>query len=81
METVETVRREMCILDGGGDTKVIWDPANADEVKNAKRTFKDLLKKGFTAFRVDTDGEKDGQIREFEPDAQKLIMVPRIMGG
>tara|TARA_R100001530_G_scaffold1886_1_gene3253 strand:- start:27114 stop:27344 length:231 start_codon:yes stop_codon:yes gene_type:complete len=33
---------EMAIMNGSGDTKLIWDSENDDEVKNARRTFNDF---------------------------------------
>lgn len=64
-----------------GDTKIIWDPDNKDEVKNAKRTFENLLKKGFTAFSVKRDGSRDTLVTDFDEDLEKLILVPRLVGG
>ena len=72
---------EMRILDESGDTKKIWDPDNKDEVKDAERTFKDLTQKGFKAFTVDKKGEKGKPIDEFDPEAGKMILVPRLVGG
>lgn len=64
-----------------GDTKVIWSAENEDEVAQAKKTFTDLLKKGFLAFSVKKDGDKGEQVKEFDPAAEKLILVPRMAGG
>jgi hypothetical protein len=73
---------EMAIMDRSGDTKLIWDPDNADEVANAKRTFDDLLKKGFMAFKVEgRKGDKGEQIKTFDPKAEKLILTPAMAGG
>lgn len=72
---------EMRILDESGDTKKIWDPDNEDEVKDAKRSFEDLIKKGFRAFLVDKKGEKGGAMQEFDPNAGKMILIPRMQGG
>lgn len=65
----------------GGDTKIIWSSDNRDEVENARRTFNDLKAKGYAAFSVKKDGERGSQIREFDRDAEKLIMVPQLRGG
>lgn len=64
-----------------GDTKVIWDPDNADEVANARRTFDEMRKKGFTAYSVDDKGKGKEVIREFDPKASKIIMRPAMAGG
>lgn len=73
---------ELRIMGRPGDTKVIWDKANADEVKTAKRAFDELVKKRFLAFSVKgKNGDKDQRIYEFDPDAEKVILVPPMQGG
>jgi hypothetical protein len=73
---------EMRVMGGHGDTKVIWNPENRDESKAAERQFKDLVKKKkFAAFLVKKDGEQGERVREFDPQAGKLILVPPMAGG
>lgn len=65
-----------------GDTKVIWNPRDEDEVTNARRTFDELVgEKRFAAFRVRERGARGEQVTEFDPDAEKLIIVPPMAGG
>jgi hypothetical protein len=69
-------------LDRTGDTRIMWDKGNADEVAAAKRTFDDLKKKGYAAFRAEgKQGDKGTQIREFDPDAERIIMCRALQGG
>lgn len=72
---------EMAILDATGDTKVIWDPHNPDEVAAAKAQFDTLKKKGFIAYTVNKKGDKGEVIREFDPNAEKIILSPPLAGG
>lgn len=73
---------EMSIMGSRGDMKVLWDPANADEVAAAKAQFDELVqKKRFLAFRVKRKGEQGEQIREFDPEAGAVILVPAMQGG
>lgn len=73
---------EMAVMGTAGDTKVLWDTDNQDEVANARRTFDDLVgKKKYLAFAVKKGGEKGEQVREFNPEAGKLILVPPMQGG
>lgn len=72
---------EMRILDTTGDTKVIWDSSNADEVQVAKDTFDKLRKKGHTAYSVKKNGDKGSIITEFDAEAEKIILAPRMVGG
>jgi phage terminase large subunit-like protein len=72
---------EMSVLDRTGDTKILWDAGNADEVSNAKRTFDDLKKKGFSIFSVKRSGDRGTRVDEFDPALESLIAVPRVVGG
>jgi len=72
---------EMRILDETGDSKLIWDSENKDEVDAAKAQFNSLKKKGFTAYNVKKDGKAGTVMREFDPDAGKIIMTPAKAGG
>lgn len=71
----------MAVMGTEGDTKVIWTATNEDETANAKRTFDDLVKKGFAAFAVKANGDKAEQVKTFDPKAEKLILVPQMRGG
>jgi hypothetical protein len=72
---------EMAVMGRRGDTKVIWDRNNADEVAAARRQFEELTGRGFAAFSVKKNGEQDRRIREFDPEAEKVILVPQMAGG
>lgn len=72
---------EMRILDHTGDTKIIWDSRNEDETKAARDTFDDLRRKGYIGYSVRKNGDKKKVIREFDPEAEKLILVPAMRGG
>ncbi len=73
---------EIATMGVEGDVKTIWDRSKPEEVENAKRTFDDLRKKGYCAFRVTgKDGEKGEQMTEFDPTAERMIMVPQMRGG
>ena len=73
---------EMCIMDRTGDLKVIWDPDKEDEVEAARKQFNDLRKKGYAAYKVEgKKGDKGEVIREFDPDAGRIILAPAMQGG
>lgn len=71
----------MSILDSTGDTKLMWDPSDDNEVDAARASFDSLVKKGFRAFRVDAKGEPGVRIERFMPNAEKIILVPQLAGG
>ena len=74
-------RATMHVLDATGDTKIMWNPRDKDETKNAKETFKRLADKGFQAFLVNAEGAPGERISEFDKNAEKIIFVPRLAGG
>jgi hypothetical protein len=71
----------MHVLDATGDTKIIWDRGSEEEVDNARATFERLAKQGYRAYQVNRRGEKGEMVREFDPNAEKLILAPATVGG
>jgi hypothetical protein len=79
--TEEPGTHVMAVLDKSGDTRIIWDPANPEEVASAKRTFDELRGKGYSAFSVKKNGDKDKAVRTFDSAEEKLILAPALVGG
>lgn len=72
---------ELRVLDSSGDTKTVWDADNADEVEVARETFKKFKDKGYAIFRVNKKGEQGELMHKFDAEAEKMIAVPRVVGG
>ena len=80
----EPIRNTLHITDASGDTRVMWDPSNRDEVKVAKAAFDAAKKQGMVGYAVDdeTGKAKRGEvIAEFDPTAGKIIMTRQLQGG
>jgi len=72
----------MAVTDETGDTKIMWSKDNEDEIEVARATFKKMKDKGYTAFRVTgKNGEPGEQMREFDPDAERIIFTKPQAGG
>jgi metallophosphoesterase superfamily enzyme len=71
----------MVILDSSGDTKHIWDRNSTVEVEEARSLFDRMVKKGMQAWSVTRKGDKDQRITEFDPQAEKIIFAPALVGG
>lgn len=73
----------MAELNETGDTRVIWDSENEDEVEAARATFERLTKdRKFAAFAVKGKGGAQGErIHTFDPEAERIILVPQTVGG
>lgn len=72
----------MEVMGPEGDTKTIWDPDKDAEVDNARRSYEDLVDKGYRAFyATGKDGAKGEPMDKFDPDAGRMILVPPMQGG
>jgi hypothetical protein len=70
------------ILGKEGDKKEIWDKSDPDQVESARRTWNYLVgEKPYRAFKVGTNRGKAVQIRDFDPDLERIIFSPRMVGG
>lgn len=65
-----------------GHAKFEWDQADKADVEAARKHFVELKAKGYLCYRVDPKtGDKGAVVKEFDPGAEKLIMVPPFAGG
>lgn len=71
----------LCQLAPEGDLKTVWDSEQPEEVRAARAQYDSLKAKGYLAFKVKKDGEKGDLIKEFDPEAEKIIMTPPLRGG
>lgn len=72
---------EMSVHGLKGDTKIIWDPENPDEVENARECFNRLKAKRYVPFSVGRKGNKDERLTEFDPAEEKIIFTMPMAGG
>lgn len=79
--TEENQKGMLCVMSHKGDTRLIWDKHNDDEVEAAETMFDNLKEKGYVAWSVKKDGEKAEVIKKFDKKAEKIIMSPPIAGG
>jgi hypothetical protein len=71
-----------------GDRTVVWDrervevgdPEALEAVREAERILEEQLRRGATAFRVDA-GTPIRRIDRFDPEAEQIVTVPRVVGG
>jgi chlorite dismutase len=71
----------MKILNDKGDERLVWDKENGKQAKEAKVKFEELLGKKYMAFSVDTQGNKNRKIEEFDVDAEEILMIPPTSAG
>jgi len=76
------------VMSRRGDDRVTWDEQKAlagdaeasAAVREAERIFAQERAKGATAFRVEP-GKPTQRIEHFDPTAEQIVMVPRVVGG
>ena len=69
-------------LDHTGDTRLIWDSENDAETAAARTMFDELKAKRFIGYKAEgKDGRKGEILQKFDPDAERIIMVPPQVGG
>jgi hypothetical protein len=71
----------LAVLDATGDTRLQWDKNNHMEVQAAKARFDELKAKRYFAYKVNKQGEQGEVIHDFDPAAERIMMVPPMVGG
>ena len=76
------------VMSRHGDECATWDQQKVLEgdlkavyaIREAERIFAEERNKGATAFRVES-GKPAQRIEQFDPTAEQIVMVPRVVGG
>lgn len=76
------------VMSWRGDSTYEWNPQRAATgdpeaeaaVSEAERIFREERARGATAFRV-MPGELGEKIETFDPNAEQIVMIPRVAGG
>jgi hypothetical protein len=71
----------LVILDRTGDTRHTWNRNNPEDVSMMRDIFDRMIKKGYQAWSVSRKGDKDRRITTFDPEAEKVIFAPALVGG
>ncbi len=64
-----------------GDVRISWNSRNEQEIAVARETFDKNIKEGWTAFKEKIVGGKGDKIYKFDPNAERIVLVPPISGG
>lgn len=82
MRELRVIGRSSTVMVGDvieGDLRFTWRKDNVVEMTLAEKIFKKYLNKGWIAI-----GEASGnktQIFTFDPDMEKIVLTPLLMGG
>lgn len=72
---------ELAVMDRTGDTKLIWDKDNPEDVAAARAMYDAQKAKGYMAYSVKKSGKPGEVLQAFDPDAEKIIMAAPLAGG
>lgn len=64
-----------------GDKAVVWDETKTEEREATEAKFTELIRQNYAAYRVDPATGNGEQIREFDPDADEILMAVALVGG
>ena len=76
------------VLSHHGDDRIVWDRSAAEQgdldaqaaVREAERIFAEQRMRGATAVKVAPDRPAE-RIEKFDPAAEEIVMIPRVVGG
>jgi hypothetical protein len=76
------------VISQRGDDRVHWNEQDAlagdaeanAAIREAERIFAQERARGATAFRVES-GKPAERLEQFDPQAEQIILVPRVVGG
>lgn len=72
---------KMEVMDPTGHTSISWDADVDIEVSIARSAFDEAIKKGYQAFRVRGEDQKGERLTAFDPEAEKILLIPQLKGG
>lgn len=73
---------EIRIMDPiAGDIKMEWDRYNETEVAAAREAFDKAKKKGMFFYKLKKDGSTGELLKEFDPSAERIVGMPKVVGG
>ena len=76
------------VLSRNGDDRFTWNNAQVDvgdpdaiaAIREAERIFEEQRASGATAVKM-APGKPAERIERFDPQAEQIVMVPRVVGG
>lgn len=79
MRTLKVLRHLLKEWIQPDDMRISWDAHNREEVVYAEEKFQQYLADGWIAFSDEPGGRK--QIFKFNPELERIILLPPLGGG
>jgi hypothetical protein len=86
IHTEEYTIGAISMLNEKGDVRVMWDTRDEVSVAEARRVFAEMVAAGTMgrprlAVKTTASGRADEQITEFDPQAERIVVMNPIAGG
>ena len=72
---------ELRIMGRQGDARLLWNSDIPEEVIKVKAQFEEAMKRKCLAFEGTPDGSPGKRITEFNPLAERIVIIPQLAGG
>lgn len=79
MRTLKIMRQLLKEWTLPDELMVSWDIHNGEEIAIAERKFQLYLAEGWLAFSDDPTGKR--QILKFDPNLERIVLIPPLGGG
>jgi hypothetical protein len=77
---VPTGKKLLAILERTGEAKHVWDPTEPGDEAKARDAFDRAKSAGYTAYQIEGGG--GGSVaKNFNAEAEKIVMAPQMVGG
>ena len=79
---MRVIGRSSTVMSGDtveGELRLTWRDGDSEEIALAEKTFKEYIKKGWLA--ISEGSGKKKQIFTFNPDLEKIVLAPLMIGG
>lgn len=63
------------ILDDSGDSRIVWNRRNEQEIREARQKFEEHIRKGYRAYVTRSDGSKGRRIEDFDSLLEEIVLT------
>lgn len=69
------------VMDRKGHTTHVWKKSDPKAVEEARTLYGVLTGAGYRAFNMRKDGRQGVMMKEFDPEAKRMLFMPPFAGG
>jgi hypothetical protein len=69
------------VMNGRGHTSHVWKKSDEKQVEEARQLFTTLTAAGYRAFHMKKSGKQGDLMKDFDPEAKRMLFMPPFAGG